>query len=132
MLEDHRARNHAMRPPDLDNLANDAASKGQQEIEEEEEEEESPTLRARRHSKMSMEAEAKATTMRYYPTGWQAVLEIAKNNMRKHVALVNAFPRRDRDLHEATLILNNTVREYLHIEGNSLEPGLLILILLTY
>ncbi|KAF8802115.1 hypothetical protein BYT27DRAFT_7261232 [Phlegmacium glaucopus] len=50
------------------------------------------------------------------------MLEMAKNNMRRHVALVNAFPRRDRDLKEATLILNNTVTEYQRIEGNDLEP----------
>ena len=51
------------------------------------------------------------------------MLEMAKNNMRKHVALVNAFPQRDRDLKDATLILNNTMTEYLWIEGNILEPG---------
>lgn len=61
--------------------------------------------------------------MKYYPPCWQAVLEIAKNNMRKHVALVNAFPRRDRDLKEATLILNNTITEYQRIEGNTLDQG---------
>jgi hypothetical protein len=117
-----------MHPPNLNIPVDHAASDGQQEIEEEEDEDEddeaSPTQRARRHSKIPFHAEPKATTMKYYPPGWQAVLEIAKNNMRKHVALVNAFPRRDRDLKEATLILNNTVTEYLRIEGNSLEPGL--------
>jgi hypothetical protein len=51
------------------------------------------------------------------------MLEIAKNNMRRHVALVNAFPRRDRDLKEATLVLNNTISEYLRTEGNTLDPG---------
>jgi hypothetical protein len=61
--------------------------------------------------------------MKYYPSGWQSMLEMAKNNMRKHVALVNAFPRRDTDLKEATLILNNTITEYLQIEGNTLETG---------
>ena len=128
MLEDHRTRNRATHPPNLNNLVNNAAFNGQQEIDEDEDEneEEEATERARRHSKRAFDAEPKATTMKYYPPGWQAVLEIAKNNMRKHVALVNAFPRRDRDLKEATLILNNTVIEYLRIEGNSLEPGLAI------
>ncbi|KAF8800223.1 hypothetical protein BYT27DRAFT_7314444 [Phlegmacium glaucopus] len=60
--------------------------------------------------------------MKYYPPGWQTMLEMAKNNMRRHVALINAFPQRDRDLKEATLILNNTVTEYQRIEGNGLEP----------
>lgn len=43
--------------------------------------------------------------------------------MKKHVALVNAFPRRDRDLKEATLILKNTITEYQATEGNALDPG---------
>lgn len=114
-----------MRPPNLDIPANDhdTALEGQIENEEEEDESSQATHRARRYSKTPRDAEPKATTMKYYPPGWQAMLEMAKNNMRKHVALVNAFPRRDKDLKEATLILNNTVTEYLRIEGNTLEPG---------
>jgi len=54
------------------------------------------------------------------------MLEIVKNNMRKHIALVNAFLQRDRDLKEATLILNNSITEYQQIEGNTLEPGLFL------
>lgn len=120
MLEDHRARNRPMLPPNLD--IPDAAVTGHGRLEDEEEDEPS-THRARRYSKTPRDAEPKATTMKYYPPGWRAVLEMAKNNMRKHVALVNAFPQRDRDLKDATLILNNTVTEYLQIEGNTLEPG---------
>jgi len=122
VLDDHRARNRAMHPPNLDILANDsdAAITGQL---EDDGDDEPSTHRARRHSKTPRDAEPKATTMKYYPPGWRAMLEMAKNNMRKHVALVNAFPQRDRDLKDATLILNNTVTEYLQIEGNTLEPG---------
>ncbi len=102
VLEEHRTRNHAIRPPNLDTLVN-AVLEGQQENEEsDEEEEESSTQRARRHSKTPMGAEPKVTMMKYYPQGWKNMLEMAKNNMRRHVALVNAFPRRDRDLKEAT------------------------------
>jgi hypothetical protein len=128
VLEDHRKRNHATRPPDLANSANNAnnaSQEGQQDSEEdEEEEEEAPKSRARRHSKISLDAEPRPTTMKYYPPGWQVVLEKAKNNMRKHVCLFNAFPRRDRDLKEATLVLNDTIKEHLNVEGNSLEPGM--------
>jgi hypothetical protein len=131
VLEDHRTRNHAMRPPNLEILANDAAVEGQLENDEDEDDE-SSTQRARRYSKTPRYAEPKATTMKYYPPGWQAMLEMAKNNMRKHVALVNSFPRRDRDLKEATLILNNTVTEYLRIEGNTLEPGFFVCFFFTY
>jgi hypothetical protein len=84
---------------------------------------EASAQRARRFSKTPRDAVPKSTTMKYYPPCWQAVLEIAKNNMRRHVALVNAFPRRDRDLKEARLILQNTITEYQRTEGNILDPG---------
>lgn len=113
-------RNNAMHPPNLDISANDDASDGQL---EDDEDDKPSTQRARRYSKTPRDVELKATTMKYYPPGWQSMLEMAKNNMRKHVALVNAFPRRDRDLKDATLILNNTITEYLQIEGNTLETG---------
>lgn len=121
MVEDHRARNRAMRPPNI--LADDAAVPDVEDQFENEDDSEPSTQRALRHSKTPRDAERKATTLRYYPPGWQAMLEMAKNSMRKHVALVNAFPQRDRDLKDATLILNNTMTEYLRIEGNILEPG---------
>jgi hypothetical protein len=122
VLEDHRTRNHAMRPPNLDIPANEHQLEDESVIEEDEEDE-SSTQRARRFSKTPRDAEPKSTTMKYYPPCWQAMLEIAKNNMRKHVALVNAFPRRDRDLKEATLILKNAITEYQRTEGNILDPG---------
>lgn len=129
VLEDHRTRNHAMHPPNLDIPANTAThdhqleDDGNESVIEEAEDDESSTQRARRFSKTPRDAEPKSTTMKYYPPCWQAMLEIAKNNMRKHVALVNAFPQRDRDLKEATLILRNTIAEYQRIEGNTLNPG---------
>lgn len=119
VVEDHRMRNRANNPPnileeeELDDVDGDVEA----------ENDETSTQRASRHSKTPKNAEPKTTTMRYYPPCWKAMLEIAKNNMRRHVVLVNAFPRRDRDLKEATLILNNTITEYLRIEGNTLDPG---------
>ena len=124
MLEDHHTRNHAICPPNItanehpnqfedddSNLGKSASVRGE------------PTQQAPRYSKTPRDAEAKATTLKYYPPSWQAMLEIAKNNMKKHIALVNAFPRRDRDLKDAMLILRNTITEYERIEGNILEPG---------
>jgi hypothetical protein len=117
-----------MRPPNLDMPENDAIHEHQLEdddnsnVDEVEDDDSSPK-RARRFSKTPRDAEPKSTTMKYYPPSWQAMLEIAKTNMRKHVALVNAFPRRDRDLKDATLILRNAITEYQRIEGNALEPG---------
>ncbi|KAF8800630.1 hypothetical protein BYT27DRAFT_7262788 [Phlegmacium glaucopus] len=129
VLEDHRMRNRPVHPPHPEALANAAAhqSYGHQleddDLEaDENEDDDSSTHRAHRYSKTPRDAEPKPTTMKYYPSGWQTMLEMAKNNMRRHVALVNAFPQRDRDLKEATLILNNTVTEYQRIEGNALEP----------
>lgn len=99
-------------------------------VEEDDEAEDESSQRAPRYSKTPRDADPKSTTMKYYPPSWQAVLELAKNNMRKHIALVNAFPRRDRDLKEATLILKNTITGYERIEGNNvLEPGYLFIFL---
>lgn len=38
------------------------------------------------------------------------MLMTAKNNMRRHVAVVNAFPEREK--HEAALILTKTITEH--------------------
>ena len=132
ILEDHRTRNNAVHPPNLDIPANDAAMEDQLEDDKDDEDEEPFIQRAHRYSKTPRDAEPKATTMRYYPPGWRSMLEMAKNNMRKHIALVNAFPRRDRDLKEATHILNNTITEYLQIEGNTLEEGCYVWLFFTY
>lgn len=128
VLEDHRTRNHAMRPPNI--LANEHQLEDDDNLNksdmgddaDEAEGDESSAQRARRHSKTPWNTKPKSTTMKYYPQSWQAMLEIAKNNMRKYVALINAFPQRDRDLKEATLILKNTITEYQR-SGNTLEPG---------
>ncbi|KAF8800631.1 hypothetical protein BYT27DRAFT_7216909 [Phlegmacium glaucopus] len=108
--------NRPIHPPHPEALANAAArqSYGHQlkddDLEaDENEDDDSSTHRACHYSKTPRDAEPKPTTMNYYPPGWQTMLEMVKNNMRRHVALVNAFPQRDRDLKEATLILNNTV-----------------------
>lgn len=119
VLEDHRTRNHAVRPLDITanehpnedddiNLGESASVRGDNTENDE------PTQRAPRYSKTPRDAEAKVTTLKYYLplASWQAMLKLAKNNMRRHIALVNAFPLWDRDLKEATLILRNTITEY--------------------
>ena len=132
MLEDHRTRNRAVHPPNLDIPADEHENDSNpNESVIDDAEDESSTRRARRFSKTPRDAEPKSTTLKYYPPCWQAVLEIAKSNMKKHVALVNSFPRRDRDLKEATLILRNTIAEYERTEGNSLAPGFFF-VFLTY
>jgi hypothetical protein len=94
ILEDHRKRNHAVQPPNItanehqfedDNNLDESASTREDNTENEE-----AAQRAPRYSKTPREA--KATTLKYYPPSWQAMLELAKNNMRRHIALVNAFP----------------------------------------
>ncbi|KAF8799595.1 hypothetical protein BYT27DRAFT_7217631, partial [Phlegmacium glaucopus] len=146
VVEDHRAHNRPVRPPHLGNLADAAAHQSyRRQLErtgfeddvnldnertteqngetDNDEDNESSTGRARRYSKMPRDAEPKPITMKYYPPGWQAMLETVKNNMRRHVALVNAFPRRETDLKQATLILTNTIAEYQMVADNVLEPG---------
>jgi hypothetical protein len=137
----HRGRNRPVNPPQLENLADAAAfqhglRRNQTELgddnpnnstndadQDEDKDEELTTRRARRYSKRSRDAEPKPTTMKYYPPGWQAMLETAKNHMRRYVALVNAFPQRETDLKNATMLLSNAITEYEQIEGNVLEPG---------
>src|ERR1700678_640099 len=144
VVEAHRARNRPVRPPALDNLANattrqlnQTAFKDPDEDEDENDNDKDNdnedsdkndpiNQRARRYSKRSRDADPKPTTMKYYPSGWKAMLNIAKNKMRRHVALINAFPRRETDLKVASIIISNTIEEYKE-EGNTLEPGLVSL-----
>lgn len=121
-------RNHANHPP---NILADGHPEDDDRVDnpDEVEDDGSFTQRARRYSKTPRDAEPKSTTMKYYPTCWKTMLEIAKNNMRRHVAIINAFPRRDRDLKEATFVLNNTITEYLRIDGNTLDPSYFIIFL---
>jgi len=42
--------------------------------------------------------------------GWDSILTIAKNNVKRHVAVVHAFPEREK--FEASLILTNTMEQY--------------------
>ncbi|KAF8808225.1 hypothetical protein BYT27DRAFT_7337869 [Phlegmacium glaucopus] len=124
VVEDHRAHN---RFEDDVNLDNKCTTEQNGETDNDEDNE-SSTGRARRYSKTPRDAEPKPITMKYYPPGWQAMLETAKNNMRRHVALVNAFPRRKTDLKQATLILTNTIAEYQMVADNVLEPDMSILV----
>ena len=88
---------------------------------ESEEEDSGPTReRAHRHSKVLDGAAPKPTTMKYYSNSWQAVLLMAKNNFRRHVALVHAFPEREKHLKEATQILRETIAKYTE-GGNELD-----------
>jgi hypothetical protein len=68
--------------------------------------------RARRNSKIPNGTTPKPTTLKYYSKAWQSMLIAAKNNMRRHVALVHAFPERDNHLNEANNILIKTIAEY--------------------
>lgn len=142
VVEAHRARNRPVHPPGLDNLAKAATRQFNQTAFEDQDEDENENdndkdnqsdnensdengpihRRARRYSKKSRDAAPKPTTMKYYPPGWKAMLNIAKNKMRRHIALINAFPRRETDLKVASLIVSNTIEEYKE-EGNILEPG---------
>ena len=51
-------------------------------------------------------------TLKYYSKIWQAMLVLVKNNMRRHVALIRAFPKQDSHLSEAETILIKTIAEY--------------------
>lgn len=68
--------------------------------------------RAPRYSKTPKDAAPKPTTLKYYQGAWQTILITAKNKMRRHVALVNAFPERENHLEEATALITKTISEY--------------------
>ena len=130
-------RNRAMNPPILadkhlsrhEDVKNDDFVRGDNT--DEDEDDGSSAQLACRFTKTPRDADPKSTIMKYYPLSWQSVLEMAKNNMRKHIAVVNAFLRRDTDLKDAMLILKNTMTEYERIESNSaLEPGNLLFVFL--
>lgn len=149
ILKEHRTHNRPVCPPQPKTLANAAAQQNGHQIRQtgfqdnlsktvgegdaadatDKDEDKSSVQWAHRYSKTPSNNEPKATTMKYYPSCWQAMLEMAKNDMRKHIALVNPFPQRDKDLKEATLILNNTLAEYQGIENNTLQPGYFIYLL---
>jgi hypothetical protein len=142
MLQEHRKRNRPVHPPNMQKLGhattiqhrvqqavsfNDNNDNGEvanrSDKEEDSEEESSPIReRERRHSKVLDGAAPKPTTMKYYSKSWQSVLLIAKNNFRRYVALVHAFPDREKHLKEATHILRDTIAKYTE-EGNELDDG---------
>jgi hypothetical protein len=69
------------------------------------------------------DAAPKPMTMKYYPPGWKVMLNIVKNKMRQHIALINAFWQRETDIKVASLIILNTIEGYKE-EENIFEPGL--------
>jgi hypothetical protein len=148
VVEDHRARNRPVHPPHPENLANAAAYQRlrhqlqQKETAEDaliqdgedDEDDEGDTneadfqKRANHHSKTPWGTAPKPTTLRYYSQSWQGVLAVAKSRMRRHIALVHAFPRREADLSVATKLISNALGEYITLEHHlPMEPGLFFL-----
>ena len=144
VLEDHRARNRPVQPPRPEVLANAAAYQNLTRQLQEKAAKEDALIqdedgnvtdasdgddsvvqgRANRHSKTPYNAAPKPTTLRYYSTSWWGVLECAKHRMRRHVALVHAFPRREADLGVSSKLIANSRAEYLEYDDHlPLEPG---------
>lgn len=131
MLQEHRERNRPVHPPNMRTLGvasstqrrlqqaasfddeNSSDNDNGQAQSELDEENVTTHQRARRNSKIPHGGTIpKPTTLKYYSKPWQSMLMLAKNNMRRHVALVNAFPERDHHLCEAENILIKTITEY--------------------
>jgi hypothetical protein len=142
VLEEHYERNRPVRPPPTRNLDKAATfqhlvqraisscdnDNNQADFEDDddiEDDNDNTGTRAPRHSKTSKDAPPKPTTMKFYPQAWQIILVTAKNKMRRHVALVNAFPERENHLEEATAIITKTISEYrdkgIPLKGKSLH-----------
>ena len=66
----------------------------------------------------------KPTTIRYYPTYCQEVLNRSKKKMQHDVALFQAFPNRENDLNVATRCIRKTLAEF-ESEGGLVEDGVL-------
>ena len=79
--------------------------------EDDNEENNTTRRRACRNSKR-VGTSSNPTTLKHYSQTWQPMLVVAKNYMRRHVALINAFPERDNNLNEAGNILIKTITEY--------------------
>jgi hypothetical protein len=123
VLQDHRARNRANKPPDqeqllaaanrqLQGVSNENEEDDDEEDDDEEEHEEETadgSIRAQRHSKSN--GEAKPTTARYYPGAWRVAIIKAKTLFRRFVVLHNLFPLRDLHLQDAATILSKTIAD---------------------
>ena len=66
----------------------------------------------------------KPTNVCYYPTYWQEVLNCLKKKMQCDIALFQAFPNRENDLHNATRCILKTLAEF-ESEGGLVEDGVL-------
>lgn len=63
-----------------------------------------------------------AETLKFYPDGWQAVLQMAKQHWRLYVATENPFPNRSANLKDAADILAKAIQQFKE-EGYVLESG---------
>ena len=120
VVQEHRRRNRAVRPPKIEQLVGyddmdacdqdddpDAASESQ---------------RAKRYSKW--DNVIKPTTLHYYPTYWQEVLNCSKKKMQHEVAPFQAFPNCEKDLNIATCCVRKILAEF-ESEGGLVEDGVL-------
>jgi hypothetical protein len=124
VVNDHRARNRANKPPSQQRLL-DAAKKqlgvsngegiigehneGDDEEDEDDDDDDEDTSRTRavRHSKS--DGTAKPTTARYYPGSWGMAINEAKTDFRRFTMLHNLFPLRDSHLADAAMILSKVI-----------------------
>jgi hypothetical protein len=75
----------------------------------------------------------KPTQLKFYPPGWTAILERAKEHMRHFISLVSPFPNDHQEPHLTTAreFVNEALAEFKEKKAK-VEPGTCILIHYIY
>jgi hypothetical protein len=117
VLNDHRIRNHANRPPSAKKLLASVQQQLADEIDDEEiadeeaDDDDSDTEQSRQRTQRNSKSKgpAQPTILKYYDGAWREALKTAKKKFRRFTMLYNAFPVRSKDLPSASQILSRVV-----------------------
>lgn len=101
-------------------IVEDGDSEGEAEDDELEEDENEDNVEpgSTRHRSSKNPAE----TLKFYPSGWQFVLQTARQHWRLHIATENPFPNRSEHLKDAAALLTRIIQEY-KADGYVLESS---------
>jgi hypothetical protein len=137
VLQDHRIRNRANHPPQVNRLSKAAQRQSaltsieedlegvddDEEEEEEEEDNDQPKRRAPRNSKGT--GVAKETNLGYYPAAWQSLLQDAKTEYHLKIAMGKFFSSKSNkaDIECVKVIIMDKIAEALKNDDICLENG---------
>ena len=117
VIAEHRKKNHANRPPNVDMLHYhvnaQAASDPNNADGEEEEEDENSIKSAHAIHNSSGPREPSSDTLQYYLTQWKVILIQAKYAYHFHLATIDPFPERDANLGDTADLLSHCIDQHL-------------------